>query len=66
MSYRDRDATSHLFHVSGGLESLVMGEGQILAQVKQVYKVRVPLQRKGQKRVRCCRLDKTAMDLAAI
>jgi len=37
---RDNDATSHLFHVSGGLESLVMGEGQILAQVKQVYKVR--------------------------
>ena len=25
--------------VSGGLDSLVMGEGQILAQVKQVYKV---------------------------
>lgn len=25
--------------VSGGLDSLVMGEGQILAQVKEVYKV---------------------------
>lgn len=25
--------------VSGGLDSLVLGEGQILAQVKQVYKV---------------------------
>ena len=25
--------------MSGGLDSLVMGEGQILAQVKQVYKV---------------------------
>lgn len=36
---KDRDATSHLFNVAGGLESLVMGEGQILAQVKQVYKV---------------------------
>ena len=33
---RDRDATSHLLRVSGGLDSLVMGEGQILAQVKQV------------------------------
>eukprot|EP01025_Chloroclados_australasicus_P016382 TRINITY_DN18192_c0_g1_i2.p1 TRINITY_DN18192_c0_g1~~TRINITY_DN18192_c0_g1_i2.p1 ORF type:complete len:540 (+),score=80.34 TRINITY_DN18192_c0_g1_i2:81-1622(+) len=36
---RDRDATKHLLHVSSGLDSLVMGEGQILAQVKQVYKV---------------------------
>jgi len=36
---RDRDATNHLLRVSGGLDSLVMGEGQILAQVKQVYKV---------------------------
>jgi glutamyl-tRNA reductase len=30
---RDRDATHHLLRVSGGLDSLVMGEGQILAQV---------------------------------
>ena len=36
---RDRDATNHLMRVSGGLDSLVMGEGQILAQVRQVYKV---------------------------
>ncbi|EFN59864.1 hypothetical protein CHLNCDRAFT_33707 [Chlorella variabilis] len=36
---RDRDATGHLLRVSGGLDSLVMGEGQILAQVKQVHKV---------------------------
>ena len=28
-----------LCRVSGGLDSLVLGEGQILAQVKQVYKV---------------------------
>ena len=33
---RDRDATHHLMRVSGGLDSLVMGEGQILAQVRQV------------------------------
>mmetsp|Transcript_35352 Transcript_35352/g.89504 ORF Transcript_35352/g.89504 Transcript_35352/m.89504 type:complete len:527 (-) Transcript_35352:869-2449(-) len=36
---KDRDATHHLMRVSGGLDSLVMGEGQILAQVRQVYKV---------------------------
>jgi glutamyl-tRNA reductase len=33
---RDRDATHHLMRVSGGLDSLVMGEGQILAQVGRV------------------------------
>ena len=36
---RDSDATQHLFQVSAGLGSLVLGEGQILAQVKQVVKV---------------------------
>lgn len=31
---RDRDATSHLLRVSAGLDSLVLGEGQILAQAR--------------------------------
>lgn len=35
----NKDATQHIFEVSAGLESLVLGEGQILAQVKQVVKV---------------------------
>ncbi|KAJ3706554.1 hypothetical protein LUZ61_010259 [Rhynchospora tenuis] len=35
---RESDATQHLFTVSSGLDSLVLGEGQILAQVKQVVK----------------------------
>jgi len=36
---RDQDATNHLLKVSGGLDSLVMGEGQILAQVKTVFQM---------------------------
>ncbi|XP_010275509.1 PREDICTED: glutamyl-tRNA reductase 1, chloroplastic-like [Nelumbo nucifera] len=35
----DNDATQHLFEVASGLDSLVLGEGQILAQVRQVVKV---------------------------
>ena len=33
------DAVMHLMRVGAGLESLVLGEGQILAQVKQTYKL---------------------------
>lgn len=36
---RDRDAVQHLLRVSGGLDSLVLGEGQILAQVKNVARL---------------------------
>ncbi|HAC65034.1 MAG TPA: glutamyl-tRNA reductase, partial [Cyanothece sp. UBA12306] len=34
-----QDAVRHLLRVSAGLESLVLGEGQILAQVKTTHKL---------------------------
>lgn len=34
-----QDAVMHLMRVAAGLDSLVLGEGQILAQIKQTHKV---------------------------
>jgi len=36
-SYQDQEAVAHLFRVACGLDSLVLGEPQILGQIKQAF-----------------------------
>ena len=38
-TYHHGDAVGHLLRVAAGLDSLVLGEGQILSQVKKMYRI---------------------------
>jgi glutamyl-tRNA reductase len=41
VSYHDEGVVNHLFRVAASLESLVLGEGQILGQVREAYRTAV-------------------------
>jgi glutamyl-tRNA reductase len=39
--FEDEDAVRHVLHVTSGIRSLVLGDGQILSQLKDAYRVAV-------------------------
>ena len=46
-AHQDAEAVSHLFTVSSSLDSMVVGESQIISQVKQAYETAVDVRPKA-------------------
>jgi len=68
-----REALSHLFRVAAGLESMILGEYQILGQVKDAYAaaqatghVGCELDRIMRETLTCAKKVKTELDLGAV
>jgi glutamyl-tRNA reductase len=47
ITYHDEGAIGHLFRVAASLESLILGEGQILGQVRDAYRAAIERQTVG-------------------
>lgn len=78
--YQDEGVVGHLFRVASSVESLVLGEGQILGQVKEAYQVAVEARsvgpifhalfqhalRVGKKVRECTGLDQGRLSIASV
>ncbi len=71
--YRDEKAISHLFDVAAGFDSLILGEDEILGQVKEAYEYALFLKTSGRflntlfrNAITCAKRIKTDTDLSRL